>query len=258
MAGQVLDLLHARITEPYAPHLHEQFAVGVCIAGVEVIHYRGAAYRTGPGEVVVLAPDEPHTGGPSDPSGFVYRAMYPAPGLLAFGSGQMPRFDEPVIRDPLLAGAFCRVHTALSHGAEPLEAESRVSWLLGELARRHASPAWPDGSEPRGSGALASLVMDRLGDELSCPPSLAQIALEAGLSRYQLVRSFRSEVGMPPFAWLAQYRVTRARNLLERGHGLAETAAMTGFADQAHLTRWFRRVVGTTPGAYRNSVQDIP
>jgi len=51
-------------------------------------------------------------------------------------------------------------------------------------------------------------------------------------------------------------RVAQARALLERGCRPAEAAALTGFADQAHLTRWFRRVVGVTPGAYRNSVQD--
>jgi transcriptional regulator GlxA family with amidase domain len=71
-----------------------------------------------------------------------------------------------------------------------------------------------------------------------------------------LLRSFRAEVGMPPYAWLAQHRVARARGLLEQGHSPAEAAVLTGFADQAHLTRWFRRVVGVTPGAYRNSVQD--
>jgi AraC-like DNA-binding protein len=61
---------------------------------------------------------------------------------------------------------------------------------------------------------------------------------------------------MPPYAWLAQYRVRKAQALLERGYRPAEAAVLTGFADQAHLTRWFRRVVGVTPGAYRNSVQD--
>jgi hypothetical protein len=39
--GQVLDLLHARVTEPYAPHVHEEYAVGACTAGREVIRYRG-------------------------------------------------------------------------------------------------------------------------------------------------------------------------------------------------------------------------
>ena len=98
--------------------------------------------------------------------------------------------------------------------------------------------------------------MAQLADQLSCPPALAQIAAEAGLSRYQLVRSFRAEVGMPPYAWLAQHRVARARVLLEQGCRPAEAATLTGFADQAHLTRWFGRVVGVTPGIYRNSVQD--
>ena len=98
--------------------------------------------------------------------------------------------------------------------------------------------------------------MTQLADQLVSPPALAEIAAETGLSRYQLVRSFRTEVGMPPYAWLAQHRVRMARALLEQGCRPAEVAALTGFADQAHLTRWFRRVVGVTPGVYRNSVQD--
>jgi AraC-like DNA-binding protein len=251
-AGQVLDLLHARVTEPYAPHLHEEFAVGACTEGMEVIRYRGTLHYAGPGSVVILEPGEPHTGAPADCAGFVYRVMYPAADLLGEGAGL--RFREPVVIDPELAAELRRVHALLSRAAEPLEAESRLSWLLGELMRRHASPP-PDG-EVRGAGRVARLVMARLTAELERPPALTEIAAAAGLSRYQLVRSFRAEVGLPPYAWLAQHRVARARVLLERGCRPAEAAALTGFADQAHLTRWFRRVVGVTPGAYRNSVQD--
>jgi len=274
VAGQVLDLLHARVTEPYAPHLHEEFAVGACTDGLEVIRYRGALHYAGPGSVVILEPGEPHTGGPADLPSFVYRVMYPAADLLYEELARAPRFREPVVVDPGLARELRRVHALLSRaagplpagplgaepvqagppGAEPLEAESRLSWLLGELVRRHASTP-PDG-EVRGAGRLARRVMAQLADRLSCPPALTEIAAEAGLSRYQLVRSFRAEVGLPPYAWLAQHRVARARVLLERGCRPAEAAALTGFADQAHLTRWFRRVVGVTPGAYRNSVQD--
>lgn len=76
------------------------------------------------------------------------------------------------------------------------------------------------------------------------------------LSRYQLLRAFRTTMGVPPYAWLAQHRVHRARALLDAGLRPAEVAPLVGFADQAHLTRWFRRVLGVTPAAYRNSVQD--
>jgi AraC-like DNA-binding protein len=180
-----------------------------------------------------------------------------AGGRLAQGARRLPRFREPVIADPGLAAELRRLHAALGAGlgeTAPLEAESRLSWLLGELVRRHAS-ASRDVEVP-GAGRVARLVMAQLADRLVSPPALAEIAAGTGLSRYQLVRSFRTEVGMPPYAWLAQHRVSQARALLERGCRPAEAAALTGFADQAHLTRWFRRVVGVTPGVYRNSVQD--
>ena len=263
-AGQALDLLHARVAEPYAPHVHEEYAVGACTAGREVIRYRGELHYAGPGSVVVLEPGEAHTGAPADPPDFTYRVMYPAAGQLAEGllaggrlaqgARRLPRFREPVIADPGLAAELRRLHAALGPGAEPLDAESRLSWLLGELVRRHASPSRD--LEVRGAGRVARLVMAQLADRLVSPPALAEIAAGTGLSRYQLIRSFRTEVGMPPYAWLAQHRVSAARALLERGCRPAEAAALTGFADQAHLTRWFRRVVGVTPGVYRNSVQD--
>jgi len=261
-AGQALDLLHARVAEPYAPHVHEEYAVGACTAGREVIRYRGTLHYAGPGSVVVLEPGEAHTGGPADPPDFTYRVMYPAAGLLAEGllaqgARRLPRFREPVIADPGLAAELRRLHAALGAGlgeTEPLEAESRLSWLFGELVRRHASASRE--VEVPGAGRVARLVMAQLADRLVCPPALAEIPADTGRPRAQLVRSFRTEVGMPPYAWLAQHRVAQARMLLERGCRPAEAAALTGFADQAHLTRWFRRVVGVTPGVYRNSVQD--
>ena len=279
--GHVLDLLHARMAEPFAPHVHDGFSIGVCLEGLEMIRYRGGRHYAVPGSVVILPPGEAHTGGPSGGANFVYRVMYPAAELLGDGAARPPRFLEPVVMDPALATELRRAHAALSRarpggvdhrasrnrracpavgtepvGTEPLETESRLCWLFGELVRRHAASAGPTDVLP-GTGLVARQVMDRLADQLTGPPALADLAADAGLSRYQLLRSFRAEVGMPPYAWLAQHRVARARVLLEHGHRPAEAAMLTGFADQAHLTRWFRRVVGITPGAYRNGVQDI-
>ena len=236
-AGQALDLLHARVAEPYAPHVHEEYAVGACTAGREVIRYRGALHYAGPGSVVVLEPGEAHTGGPADPPDFTYRVMYPAAGLLAEGLGRAPRFREPVIADPGLAAELRRLHAALGAGlgeTEPLEAESRLSWLLGELVRRHASPSRD--FEVPGAGRVARLVMAQLADRLVSPPALAEIAAGTGLSRYQLIRSFRTEVGMPPYAWLAQHRVSGpgpARAGLPPGRGRrADRVRRPGAPDQ--------------------------
>ena len=255
--GQVLDLLHARMTEPYAPHVHGVFSIGVCTDGVEVIRYRGGQHYAAPGSVVILEPDEPHTGGPAGPGEFTYRVMYPAAELLTElldgDPGWVPWFPEGVVEDPWLAAGLRRMHAALCAETDPLAAETRLSWLLGELVRRHAA-APPAAWTSRECYGVARRVTARLADQLREPPALAELAAEAGLSRYQLVRSFRAEVGMPPYAWLAQHRVARARVLLERGYRPAEAAIQTGFADQAHLTRWFRRYYGITPGAYRSAL----
>jgi AraC-like DNA-binding protein len=56
---------------------------------------------------------------------------------------------------------------------------------------------------------------------------------------------------MAPSDYQRQLRVRAARRLLGHGVSPARAAAETGFADQAHLTRWFRRYCGVTPGAYR-------
>ncbi|MCF3125087.1 AraC family transcriptional regulator [Streptomyces arenae] len=254
--GQTLDLLTARFDRHrYAPHYHEEFTVGVCVGGSEIIDYRGGRIHLGPGSIVVLAPGEVHTGGPGATGGYAYRAMYPALPLLAEGTATLPHFRDPVMDDPELAAALRTAHIELSGPAEPLETESRVPWLLTALARRHGG-ARPLADRVPGADGIARAVRERLADELLAPPSLAELAAPLGLSRYQLLRAFRTSTGMPPYAWLAQYRVSRARAHLEAGLRPAEAAPLVGFADQAHLTRWFRRVLGVTPAAYRNSVQD--
>ncbi|MGH4027924.1 AraC family transcriptional regulator [Actinomycetota bacterium Odt1-20B] len=255
---QSLDLLTARFDRHrYAPHFHEEFTVGVCVGGSEIIDYRGGRLHLGPGSIVVLAPGEVHTGGPGPGGGYAYRALYPGSSLLTEGTALLPHFRDPVIDDPELAAAIRLAHRELSaDGAAPdaLEAESRLPWLLTALARRHGT-ARPLRETVPGAARIALEVRDRLADELLAPPTLAELAAPLGLSRYQLLRAFRDTVGLPPYAWLAQHRVTRARALLEAGHRPAEAAALVGFADQAHLTRWFRRVVGVTPAAYRTSVR---
>ncbi|OSP42380.1 AraC family transcriptional regulator [Streptomyces sp. 13-12-16] len=255
--GPPLDLLTARFSRhEYAPHAHEEFTVGVTVGGLETIAYRGGRIVSGPGSIVVLEPGEMHTGGPAAPDGYSYRALYAVPALLTdgtLGGSGLPHFREPVLDDPELAAALRRAHTDVSSCPDPLEAESRIPWLLTALARRHSTARGDDTAVP-GAGTVA--VRDRLADELLAPPSLADLAADLGLSRYQLLRAFRTTMGVPPYAWLAQYRVTRARALLDAGARPAEVAGLVGFADQAHLTRWFRRVLGVTPAAYRNSVQD--
>jgi AraC-like DNA-binding protein len=81
--------------------------------------------------------------------------------------------------------------------------------------------------------------------------SVTQAARQAGMSREGFSRRFRRLHGMPPQAFQLTEKLNRARRLLRAGADIAAVAADTGFADQSHLGRWFRRSFGITPGRYR-------
>jgi len=65
-------------------------------------------------------------------------------------------------------------------------------------------------------------------------------------------RAFKAATGSAPHRYLTDRRIGRARALLAEGRlPLAEIAEVCGFSSQPHFTYWFKRLVGTTPGAYR-------
>jgi transcriptional regulator GlxA family with amidase domain len=84
--------------------------------------------------------------------------------------------------------------------------------------------------------------------------ALDELAAEAGLSRFHFLRVFSKATGQTPHAFLINQRVNRAQALLRAGERAAEVAVACGFADQPHLTRVFRRIVGVTPGQYARAV----
>jgi transcriptional regulator GlxA family with amidase domain len=93
-------------------------------------------------------------------------------------------------------------------------------------------------------------ALDHLRERWDQPVPLDELAAVAGLSRFELARRFAAQVGLPAHAYQTGLRVNRARAMLRAGRAPAEVAVACGFADQAHLTRTFRRIVGVPPGRY--------
>jgi transcriptional regulator GlxA family with amidase domain len=88
--------------------------------------------------------------------------------------------------------------------------------------------------------------------------SIRSLADLAGLSPYYLVRAFHRQVGVPPHRYQTIVRVHRARKLLTSGAALSEVAYRTGFCDQSHLTRCFKRTLSVTPGSYTTCHAEWP
>ena len=84
---------------------------------------------------------------------------------------------------------------------------------------------------------------------------LAHLAAIAGIGTFRLLRAFRKVHGVPPHRYQLAQRIEHAKRLIRDQAGpLAAIAFETGFADQSHLTRNFKRWAGVTPYAYARAV----
>jgi AraC-like DNA-binding protein len=253
-----VDLLRARfVTHRYGRHAHETYTFGLIEAGVEEFDYGSRLLRAGPGSVALLNPDVVHTGQAATPSGWTYRVLYPQVSVVSGVAAELgvqhgtPWFPDTVVYDAATAALLRQAHQAAEHG-DRLASSTLLTAALTRLLRAHSATPPIDGLKtPSRSPASVRAVRDLLPQRLADPPSLSELAAVTGLSQFALLRAFRQETGMPPHAYLNQLRVRRARQLLDRGLAPADVAVQIGFADQAHLTRHFKRVVGVPPAAYQ-------
>jgi AraC-like DNA-binding protein len=247
----------------YHRHSHDTYSFGVTESGAQSFTCRGAAHTSAAGMVMAFNPDDPHDGHPTTGHGFSYRMIHVGPGLLAEVLADIggrpagrPLFAAPVLADPGLAAAVRRLHQALTGPSTPLERGERLTVALGRAARAAAGrPPGPGRVSAAETLRIARRVRDLLDGNYAAPVSGADLAAAAGSSRYAAYRAFHSLTGLAPAEYQRQLRLRAARRALAGGTPPGQAAADAGFADQAHLTRWFRRCYGITPAAYARAAR---
>lgn len=253
-----VELLRARYyTYSFARHTHEGAAVGVIEDGTETFYYRGATHTAPVGSIVLFNPAEVHTGESADERGWRFRMFYLDAALLQTAASEaagrpqsIPFFSSPVVQDQALGALLQSLHVDLEVSTSTLARQSKFIWTFGQLAQRHADSR--DALRPLGNERSAvKKVRDYLEEHYAENVSLNEISALAGLSSFHLIRVFRSAVGLPPHAYLEQIRIHRSKQLLRDGDPISHVALTTGFADQAHFSRHFKKMTGVTPGQYQ-------
>ncbi|GHD99512.1 GlxA family transcriptional regulator [Streptomyces alanosinicus] len=107
---------------------------------------------------------------------------------------------------------------------------------------------------PAPSGATLEPLLHWLEDHCDRDMTVDEIAARADMSTRTLNRRFREQTGTTPLQWLHRARVRRAQHLLETTpYPVERIAAQTGFGSPTAFRERFRRVVGTSPQAYRRA-----
>ncbi|MBB3655409.1 AraC-like DNA-binding protein [Rhizobium sp. BK650] len=235
----------------FEPHRHDTYALGVTLHGVQTFTYRGERRFSMPGQVIVLHPDEEHDGGAGTEDGLHYRMLYMEPALLmecleAEKIG-LPFVDQPVIADAALAQVLLAALGELDQELDELFVDDFVSRVAGGLSRHSqvrrralGKVAWNQVRVARDYLEAHALRSVRSGE-------LENIT---GLDRFTLSRHFRAAFATSPHRYMLMRRLQQAKALMGEGEGFADVAAATGFADQAHFIRHFKKAYGVTPGRW--------
>jgi len=129
--------------------------------------------------------------------------------------------------------------------------ETLFRTLAVHLLRHHAVfAAAPPPATGRLSTEAVRRVRDYIHEHLAREITLEALAALVHLSPYHFAHKFKAATGVPPYQYVLQCRVERAKTLLMSGeHAISAVAQAVGFAGQSHLTRHVKRILGVTPGA---------
>lgn len=159
--------------------------------------------------------------------------------------------------DPAIVNALSTLTSEIECGSlgGELFVEAVTNQVCIHLIRKYAGELREVPQAKRGlSPTQVRRVREFIEANLDHNVCLADIARVANISVFHLIRQFNETFGCPPYVYLTNQRLERARKMIEGGDtALKLVAASCGFSDQSHMTRLFRRTFKLTPGEYRKN-----
>jgi AraC-like DNA-binding protein len=254
-AFQDVQAVEARSRHAFPRHTHDSYGIGSIVWGAQRSWSGRGMVEAERGNIITCNPGEVHDGVPIGDAR-EWKMLYLAPPLVRAvvadireGAAADFEFVNPVIEHQAQVQAFESTYDALTgRCADAGRAQERLIVLLAALLRDKPPSS---ARVPRGLARAKA----RIDDDPAAPITLAELAREAGLSRFQVVRGFAKVSGFTPHAYIVQRRLDAARAMIAAGTTLSNAAVGCGFADQSHFNRTFIGRYGVTPGSYAQAVR---
>ncbi|RPH20799.1 AraC family transcriptional regulator [Buttiauxella warmboldiae] len=247
-----VELYHAHISRyAFEPHTHEAFGIGTVTQGAERFRYRGVQHLAARDSLVLMNPDELHTGEAATEGGWQYRMIYLEPDLLTSVTGSRSwSFSDVVQYDPQRAAHISQLINTLWRESDSLAQQGLLLNLI-DTFRPYAQHQASGAQDP---AHRFEQIRDYLHDSYMHAVTLDELAAVASLSPYHFQRMFKAHYHVTPHQMLMAIRLWHAKRLLTKGMPAVDVAAACGLTDQAHLTRAFSQRYGITPVRYQKQV----
>ncbi|MBP2637749.1 MAG: AraC family transcriptional regulator [Firmicutes bacterium] len=242
------------VTHEFTRHTHRTLGLGIVEQGLRLYWCQDKSYHVKHGQIFIIPPNCEHgcgsVGGPHS-----YRLLLIADQALQ-ASGLIREqanyaFAQLVINDQGLYARLRELHGKLTGDESDFVKKSFMLAVVGDIFEEYAqTPPARLEFNPDIEQAVRK-VQSYIEENYSAGFLLEDIAQLAHISPYHLLRQFSRIVGIPPHIYQQQVRIRQAKQLLSQGCSILDTAMNTGFADQSHFSKVFKKLVGITPREYR-------
>ncbi len=243
-------------TFEFPPHFHTYYVLLVVEAGVNEGFTGKDRYTIEPGSLLIINPGEIHAGKSYQQqflqfSSFLVEAAYMKEVLGKNGftnSGDLVFPSLPIVQHTSGAqvSSLCQAFQEASlEGIEEAAADLFCRLIHDYNAQGKKLPL---AQLDKGYIAKAKQYIE---DHYDGSWELAQLAAHCDISPYHLIREFRRHIGLTPLAYLRNFRIERAKEMLQHKHSVTEIAHAVGFYDHSHFLRNFKKLTGMLPSQYR-------
>ncbi|WP_163392715.1 AraC family transcriptional regulator [Enterovibrio norvegicus] len=239
----------------YEAHSHDEFSFGIIQQGSANYKNRQTTHAIGKGDVVTINPADVHSCNPNVGT-WSYNMLFVDTlkmgdvqrDVLQSDAHDYTPFIYDLERSPDIQQRFRALFEALKSDTSVLQAQvcfyDFIEHILGKQQQ--------DSLRAMMSQPPLVRIRERLLDDIEHTHQLDELAQEAGMSRYQLLRAFKHQFGLPPHAYLMDEKIKRAKIMLKSGDDISDVALKLGFSDQAHFQRQFKKKLAVTPKFYQS------
>ena len=233
-------------------HSHEELSIGFVEGGSSTITCKALKFKMQAGQSILIPPGIIHLCQPDDLCKFWFTIFYIAPHWFetAFKieldrvKPQISPIDQQTLekKDRFLA--------LFKTKSDPLEIESAAILFFGNLMYTSFDMK-PLKLSPTASQTELEKIKHYMDQNFSDQVQLDDLARISGMTKFSLLRRFKTHYKLSPHAYIINKRINYAKQLLLEGKTVAHTAVTCGFFDQSHFVKAFRQYVGIAPIDYK-------
>jgi len=241
------------IMQKFPNHFHEYYVIGFVEFGKRHLTCKNKDYFIDAGDLLLFNPLDNHACQQVDNKPLDWRSININEDIMRAtvkqitGIGYLPKFTTTVAYHGEAVLPLSELHGLIMERSKDFEKEEIFFFLIEQLIKEYTGPAGESLSEVSEEIGKACTYMESHFAELITLDDLSKLS---NLNKYTLLRNFTKQRGVTPYQYLETIRIGEAKKLLEKGIDPLDAAMQTGFADQSHFTKFFKKLIGLTPKQY--------